>query len=350
VAAGVLLAGVAQSALLLRALKRQDIRWRWLWRVNWQPVRRMGKMMGPMVLGLGAFQIGAWLDSQIILMLSGQAGRHFSLLGVQIAYPLEEGSLAALTWARRLYNLPLGVLAIALATAAFPAFSRHAAAGQMRQLGKAVNQAMRVAIFEGLASGAAILVLAPLIVAVLFQRGRFDQYDTAQTAHVLRLYSIGLWAYCVQPIILRAFYSLQDTITPLRVTCATLLVNLLLNLTLLWVPALNVGAFGLSLSITATLNVLILGGILSRRLGGLGVGQLWDSLWRAAGACALMAGACWLTVEYLSGSLNRYLLLSAAVAAGVLTLAAACRLLGSRELGELLAGWSRRDKTASAPP
>ncbi|KKK53617.1 hypothetical protein LCGC14_3092970, partial [marine sediment metagenome] len=75
-------------------------------------------MTGPMMLGLGAFQFGAWLDNQIVIMLSGPAGQSFSLLGWQIAYPLIDGSLTALGYARRLYHLPLGVLAVALGTAA----------------------------------------------------------------------------------------------------------------------------------------------------------------------------------------------------------------------------------------
>jgi len=337
IAVAVLLAGVVQLLLVYIGLRRLGVRWQWCWRVRWQPVGRIATMMGPMMLGLGAFQFGAWLDSQVILMLSSPEGQQFSLFGWQIDYPLIEGSLSALDRARRLYTMPLGVLGIALATAAFPAFSRYAAANDHRALGGAVCDAMRVAVFEGLASGTAMILLAPLIVAVVFQRGNFSADNTVQTAYVLRFYCIGLWAYCLQPIILRGFYSMQDVITPLKVTAATLLLNLVLNLTLLWVPALKVAAFGLSTSITATLNVIILGWILSRRLGGISFVKLADSIWRTAVACVVMCAACYLTVRWFGQGLdNKYLLLGATMIVGTLTLLITSRLIGCKEPAEII--------------
>ena len=346
VAVAVLLAGVVQLLLMVVGLGRLSVRWRWCWRIRWEPVTQIAVMTGPMMLGLGAFQFGAWLDNQIVIMLSGPAGQSFSLLGWQIAYPLIDGSLTALGYARRLYHLPLGVLAVALGTAAFPLFSRYAAADDKPSLAKAVGNTVRVAIFEGLASGSAMILLAPLIVKVVFQRSNFSAEHTAQTAHVLRFYCIGLWAYCALPIILRGFYSLRDMITPLKVTSATLVLNLILNLTLLWVPALRAGAFGLSTSITATLNAIILGWILSRRLGGIWGrgGQLLSWLSRMTGTCAIMCAACYLVLYILEGSLNKYLLLAAVIIVGIVALLAGAKLLGCKEPAEVLLPGSWRGR------
>src|SRR5690606_33810888 len=111
---------------------------------------------------------------------------YFSFLGYQIDYPLQAGALSAVNLARRLYNFPLGVLGIALATAAFPAFSRLSANNDHKGLAEMVSKSLRLAIFEGLPTGIGLIVLSPLIIRVLIERGNFTAEDTAQTSFVLQ--------------------------------------------------------------------------------------------------------------------------------------------------------------------
>jgi len=243
--------------------------------------------------------------------------------------------MSAVDGARRLYNFPLGVLGISLATVAFPLFSRHAANKDYGALGQSVGGAFRLALFEAIPSGVALMVLSELIVKVAFERGNFTAADTERTAHVLRCYSLGLWAYCTHHIVLRAFYSLQDTITPLRVMGKTLLLALVLDMSLLWLPAVREGAFGLSTSIMASLNVAILGWMLSRRVGSIEGRRILATAGQTAGASAAMGAAAWAACRYLPIH-NKYLLFMACVGVGAGVFFGACRLLGIAEARELL--------------
>lgn len=336
VGVAVVLAGIVQLWVMIRAVRRLGIRWRLDFSISDGDLRKMMIMLAPMVLGLGVLQFGAWLDSQIILSLSGdRTSAGFELFGRYVAYPLEEGSLAAVNFARRLYNFPLGVLAISLATAAFPLFSRYAAEGDMESLRSSVSDGLRIAIFEGLPCGLGLIVLAELIVRVVFERGNFSHDDTVQTAHILRMYSLGLWAYCAQHIIVRAFYSVKDTMTPLRVMMATLGLNVALNLTLLWIPSIGAGAFGISTSVMCSINVIILCVIFSRRFGGLGLRRILFSSVRVLAVSVLMLAAVYFCAAWLV-DLSKYLQLMIALAVGVTSFAAGCYLFKVSELREVL--------------
>ncbi len=328
---GVLLGGIVQLGFIVLAVKRTGLKWGIDFSTDDPDLRRIIKMMLPMMLGLGVLQFGAWLDNQIILSLTAAENPTFTIFGHIVHYPMREGALSSVTFARRLYNLPLGVLGIALATAAFPAFSRYAADKNYPQLAESVTKAIKLSIFQGLPSGIGLMVLAELIVRVVFQRGNFNHYDTEQTALVLKLYSLGLWAYCAHHIILRGFYSLGDTITPLKVMSWTLCLNVLLNVTLLWIPSLQQGAFGLSTSIMATLNVIILGWILSKRVGGISLRKILYASLKTAGASFAMG----ITAYYVSRHApieSKYLLLGTSMLAGAAVFFAVSYLLKIEEV------------------
>lgn len=268
VAVAVLTAGSIQLALIMRACKRLGIKLQLILEPKSHEVISIIKLMIPMIVGLGIMQFTAWLDNQIILSFTETSNaKSFSFLGHNIHYPLKEGALSAVNFARRLYNLPLGVLGISLATAAFPLLSRHHAENNHIAFREDLTRAFNLAIFQGLPTGVLLIVLAESIVRVLFERGAFTEYHTQETALVLKFYSLGLWAYFGQHIILRGFYSLNDTYTPLKVMAITVIFGIIINITLMWLPSLRQGVFGLSTSIMITINVFILGYILSKRIG-----------------------------------------------------------------------------------
>lgn len=335
IAVGVLLAGVCQLGLMIRSVNRLGIGWRLDFSIRDPDLRRMMIMVVPVAMGLGVLQFGAWLDSQIILLLSAPSGESFGLFGRRLAYPLSEGSLAAVMYARRLYNFPLGVLAISLATAAFPMFSRYASTGDHKALSRSVSHALRIAIFEGVPCGVGMIVLAELVVQAVFERGRFSPEDTTQTAHILRMYCLGLWAYCAQHMILRAFYSLKDMVTPLRVMMVTLVLNIALNVTLVWIPSIGAGAFGLSTAIMCAVNVVVLSTIFARRFGGLDVRALLRSGAKTLLASGAMAAAVY-AAKRQCGDLNKYAQLLTCLAIGIAVFGAGCYALRVRELREVL--------------
>jgi putative peptidoglycan lipid II flippase len=258
----------------------------------------MIRLLGPVLLGQGVLAIGVFLDAQICILLSQRVGTSptFELFGAVIRYPLQEGALSAITYAQRLYQFPLGVLVISLATAAMPAFSRLAARRDWPAWGHEVQQSLRLAIFEGLLAGAMMIVLAEPIVRLLFEYRDFTPADTTRTAHVLVFYGLAMWAYCGQHIVLRGFYSLGDVKTPLVISSAVLPLNVALTLVLIWVDALREAAFALSSTVTAGLAVVIGVLLLQRRTASrlAGVGFV-SALVRMLVAAAVAGTAVWLT-------------------------------------------------------
>jgi putative peptidoglycan lipid II flippase len=240
--------------------------------------------------------------------------------------------------AERLYQFPLGVLVTALGTAVFPLFSRYAARGEHENLRNVVNRALRLALFEGLPSGVGLMILAEPLMVTLFSGDNYTRDNASEAAHVLRFYGAGVWAFCAQQILLRAFYAQKDTKTPLRVACALVGVNFLLNISLLWIPAVRQGAFGLSTTITGSINVLILVVFLRRRMGRLGLRSLLASAGRTLLATGAMAAVVWAVTGLMTrmGLGGSTLLLCAGIPAGVAAFFLACALLRAPEVRELL--------------
>jgi putative peptidoglycan lipid II flippase len=268
VALTVLLAGVLQLLFIWPALRREGVLVRWNLEPRDPAVRKMMIMMAPVLLGQGALMLSTYLDGQVCLALTrshrGAAGA--TLFGTGIPYPLSEGALTAVTNAQTLYQFPLGVLVISLATAALPAFSRLAARGDWQPWTEQVRSLLRLAVFEGLLAGAMMLVAAEPIVRVLFEYGRFDAAATTRAANVLAIYGLAMAAFCAAHIVNRAFYSLDDVKTPLYISLTVLPINFALSLTLVWFDGIREAAFAISSAITATLSVIVSITLLGRRV------------------------------------------------------------------------------------
>lgn len=267
-AGAVLVSGAAQVLILGTQLRRLGYSWRLLWMPHHPGVRKMLRTMAPAMIGLGVLQIEPLIDGQIILWLSAAGEQQtVQVVGMARPCPLEEGSQSSVEQAQRLYQFPLGVLAISLATAVFPALSRHAAAKDYASMRGEVSRSVCLAIFEGLPAGVGLIVLAEPITRLLFERGAFKPEDTVRTAWVLQFYAAGLWAFCAQHMLIRGFYAMHDTRTPLKVSLATVGVNVLLNLFLVWTP-LHAGTFGLTAALTTSCSVVALALLLRRKLEG----------------------------------------------------------------------------------
>lgn len=337
VAGSVVIAGVLQILLLLPVLRACGVRLGWRLDVSDATVRRMLGLLPPVALGQGVLAFGVFLDAQICTLLTHVEGTPatFSLLGWTITYPLKEGALSAITYAQRLYQFPLGVLVISLATAALPAFSRLAAREDWSAWNTEVRQALRLAIFEGVLAGTMMITLATPIVRLLFEYGNFDAQDTGRTGFVVVCYGYGLWAFCAQHIVLRAFYSLGDVRTPLKV--AAILLPLNLALSLLLVGVIREAAFAVASCVTSTLVVVIGLILLQRRLHTpvMDAATVWAMI--RIVAAGLVAGVVvWMAGPHLASSAGR---IEAAL------LSRAVETLGGLVLGGgvfLLAAWLLR--------
>ena len=181
-------------------------------------VHKVRSLMAPMVVGLSAVQINALADYIIAYL-----------------FVVEEGvrsGPAILGYAQFLYQLPLGVFGIAIATAIFPVLSKKAAKGDRAGLADVLSRGVRLSLFIALPASVGLMFVAKPLVATLYQRGAFDEASTERVAGTLLFYSAGLAAYFVQHLLVRAFYAMHDSRMPARVAMSMVGVNLCMNLVL----------------------------------------------------------------------------------------------------------------------
>jgi putative peptidoglycan lipid II flippase len=268
VALAVVVAGVVQILYLLPVLRAHGVQLGWRLDTRDPAVKRLLTLVVPVLLGQGVLAFGVYLDAQICILLTHKIGgpETFHLFGWEIRYPLTEGALSAVTYAQRLYQFPLGVLVLSLATAALPAFSRIASRGDWPAWSREVRGTLGLAVFEGILAGAMMITLAEPMMRFLFEYGRFTAAHSERAGTVLVYYGVGLWAYCAQHIVLRAFYSMGDVRTPLRISATLLPITVALNLALVWVPAIREAAFALSSILTASVAVVVGLVIVQRRV------------------------------------------------------------------------------------
>ncbi len=255
IAVAVLLAGAMQLLWQIIALLRFE-KLTTAFHGAKRDVRRILMLMAPMVIGLAVFQINALLDSLIVFCLAPKTGGSDTLMlfGKELAHPVQQGAVAALEIAQRLYQFPLGVFGIAIATAIFPALSR--AAPNSSDFRTILQHGLRLTMFIGLPASAGLILVRQPLTAVLFEYGRFTADDTDRVALILIGYAVAVWAYSMTHVLTRAFYALKDARTPLRVSVTMVFFNLILNLTLVW----HIGAAGLawSTAISAIAQTIIL--------------------------------------------------------------------------------------------
>ena len=229
-----------------------------LWRTGWRPttafgwhdpgVRKVGRLMFPIALGLAAAQVNVFVDT---------------VLGTSLPH----GRVAALRYADTIAQLPLGTFSQALAFVLFPFLARDAAVRAIDSIRHRTALALRLNIFVLVPASVGLAILGVPIVAVLFERGQFSQDSVRQTAFALTFFSLGLAGQAATALLVRVFYALQDVITPLRISLVVIGVNLGTNVVL--VHLLAQGGLALGTSIAATLNAILLGAALRGRLGGL---------------------------------------------------------------------------------
>jgi putative peptidoglycan lipid II flippase len=210
------------------------------------------------------------------------------LVGTLLASLLPEGSVSYLYYADRLVQFPLGVFAIALATAVLPSLSRQAATGDMEGLQASFSYALRLVFFISIPAMTGLIILREPIVQLLFQRGAFDHDTTRLTAEALLYYAIGLWAFSGVRIVVATFYALQDTKTPVKIAVISLLVNIALSV-LLMGPMRHAG-LALATSLSSAVNLVLLICALKNRLGRIGARDMLLSVLKSTASAAVMGG------------------------------------------------------------
>jgi putative peptidoglycan lipid II flippase len=347
---GVLLGGVLQLGAQCVALARRGISLAPLWAPRHPAMGRVLRLLAPSTLGAAVYQINV-------------------MLSTSLASLLHAGSVSALWYAGRIFEFPIGLVAVAIGTAALPSFADQAVRGARDELRHSLRFALGLTTALAVPASVALVLLARPITAVLFQRGAFGAAEVERTALALQAYAVGLWPLSVVRVVVPAFYALRDVRTPVLAAVAAFAVNAVASLALIgavpapqasWVAdaiaraaeALQIASFGhtglaLAASLAAGVNGACLIAPLTRRLGGLELRPLAAALARSLLASLPMAALVhvaanavdWTAPGHLSA---KVLWLVVTVIGGLLAFAGTALAIGGPEVDGLRRMVARR--------
>lgn len=317
-AIGYVIGGALQFLIQVPALIKRGMPFGFRLGFRHPAVRRVGLLMLPAMAGLGVHQINVLVSTV------------FASKG--------EGWMSALYYADRVMELVLGVYAISVATVILPLLSQQAVEKKWDRMKETLGISLRNVAFLIVPAMAGLIVLREPIIRLLFERKAFDSASTELTSFALLFYAAGLPAFAAVQILVRGFYALQDTKTPVRAATVALAVNIVFCAVL--VAPLRQGGLALAATLAAYSNLGVLYWIFRRRLGGVDERKLLVSLVRISLATVLMGAACW----WVAGTLllqthdlvPLLLWLSATILGSAGLYAGLAWLFGAEELNEFL--------------
>lgn len=217
-AGGIVVGGVLQFALQFYTLKWYG------WKHDWRfvmPNREFWQMVITSmvtILGLGITQLNTFVATLIAWYYSGSL--------------FSTGAISSLYLAERLYQFPLSLIGVALATVFYPGMARSAAEANREELATQLNRGVRLALFIGIPASFGLWWVSKPLTILIYNHGAVTTADALRTAQLIETFAIGLWAFCVLPIVVRAWYALGHFRTPALLGSAALALNLILLVSL----------------------------------------------------------------------------------------------------------------------
>lgn len=267
-AVGVVLGTVLHMIVQWPASRAVGFRWRGVLDLKSEPVRKIAWLSLPRVAGLAVTQINLFAITVI-------------------ASKLATGSLSVFNLANDIQSVPIGLFAISLATAAFPAFSEFVVRKDSEGFRRSFSSTVRLVLFLTVPFAVLLLLLRAQIVRVLLGWGEFDWSDTVETADTLAFFSLSLFAQALLPLLARALYALKDTLSPLIAGSIGVVLNVVLALS--FRESLGVAGLALAFSLASIVNIVALWLMLRHRVGSLDEASIVPSLFRITSAALVMA-------------------------------------------------------------
>ena len=322
--------GVAQLAFTWWSAHRIGYSLRPGW-PRWSPdLKRLALIAGPAMLAGGVMQINL-------------------LVGRQVA-SFTEGAVAWLSYADRLYQLPLGVVGIAIGTVLLPDLSRRLRAGDGEGGRASLNRGGEYALALTVPAAAALVVLADPLCTVLYQRGAFTAADSHATAVVLAIYGLGLPAFVLHKVLQPLFYAREDSRSPFRYAVISMILNAAIAVGMMQWLGFSAAAWATTLSGWVMVGQLWFG---SRKMGAEAklderFRQRFPRMVLASGVMAMLLwGATWVLEGMLEAQLWRILALVILISLGIVSYFGVGAAIGAFRLSDFAA---LRRKGRDLPP
>jgi putative peptidoglycan lipid II flippase len=331
IAIAVAAAGLAQLAYMVWATRKAGVRLT-VTRPRLSPeVKRLGRLILPATFGAGIYQISQFFDTFF-------------------ATSLAQGSLTLLKYADRLNQMPLGIVGIALGTAILPMLARHIQAGDHASAQALQANAVEMATLLTLPAAAALSVCAPAFVTAFFVGGKMTQAQGDVMAGIVAALVCGLPAYVLVKVFQPAFFSREDTRTPVWIAATALVINIAVNFAV--VPRYGIVGLAGATAFTSSLNVATLYAVLHVRGWFRLTWRLVSRIVRQLAASGVMALALWallplLERHYAGHAFERIWSLALLVGTGAFVFFASAWLVGALDKGHL--AQLRRRRSALEP-
>ncbi|WP_323760738.1 murein biosynthesis integral membrane protein MurJ [Maricaulis sp.] len=316
---GISLSGVAQLAWLFAACRATGLRLS-LQLPRLSPgVRRLIVLGVPGALAAGVTQINILVTSSIATM--------------------EISARSWLYYADRLYQLPLGVVGIAMGVVLLPTLSGRVRAGAVEAASNAMNRALEISMALTLPAATALAVIPVFIATGIYQRDEFTPNDAAMVGYALIPFAIGLPAFVLIKVLSPGFFAREDTLTPMKFATVGVVVNLTVGLALFFGPLGFVG-LAIATALAGWVNAILLAVTLWRRRLLEPDRRLIGKIPRILLACAALAGFL-LLAEHHAEMLRAHLLdstlltLLAVCGVGLVVYGAAALMTGALRLSEV---------------
>jgi len=317
------LGGIAQLIVVFTAIKRAGYSLRLRLPRLTPDLRRMLVIAVPAILAGGVVQINL-------------------VVGRQVA-SFTENAISWLSYADRLYQLPLGVVGIAVGVVLLPELARRLRAGEAEGARDAFSRGMEFALALTVPAAVALVVAAEPLISVLFQRGAFSAKDTAATATALAIYGVGLPAFVLHKVLQPLYFAREDTKTPFRYALVSMAVNAVIAIGLMPFIGYLAAALGTTLAGWAMVWQLWRG---ARSMGEAARpdARLYDRLWRIIVASAIMGAAVWGAAQGLDAAMHgpwRSLALLVLVLIGALAYFGSGALIGAFRMADFKSAMRR---------
>lgn len=325
-------AGLAQLGYMAWASRKAGVRLKITAPKFTPEVKRLGMLILPATFGAGVYQISQFVDTFF-------------------ATSLAQGSLTLLKYADRLNQMPLGIVGIALGTAILPMLARHIHSDDKAGAQRLQANAVEIATLLTLPAAAALGICAPAFVTAFFVGGKMTAENGAIMAQIVVALVAGLPSYVLVKVFQPAFFSREDTRTPVWVAAGALIVNIGINIMV--VPVFGIVGLAAATAFTSTLNVLTLYTILQMRGWFHFSARLAGKIGRQIVATAAMSAVLWLLVptmqaRYAGNVIEKLWSLGALVGAGGVVFFAVAYVTGALDKN-LLAQLRRRRPAREEP-
>jgi putative peptidoglycan lipid II flippase len=248
------------------------------WQLNFKinlrhpAIKKILFLMGPSIIGLSADQVNTLVDSRC-------------------ASSLGQGAVSALYYANRLMQMPLAIFGLAIASASLPILSKAYIKKDMVTFKKYFNDSIRFTNFTLIPASIGFMAIGLPIVKLLFEGGEFNEISSAMTNNALFYYSLGLPAYALVKIFANAFYSFQDTKTPIKVAVITIILHIVLCIILM--QPLGIGGLALATTTSSYINFVLLAFYFKKYMKNFELKQIYFSFLKSLIASILSGVTAW---------------------------------------------------------